>query len=136
MQPSNWRSHLHRVLTKYSEGDVSMSHWELTRSDELGLFEFIHPSVNTRDASFRLFNLPVQWDKESSALVDKQGRRLALTLAECAAEMEPTVAKLCVQFEREGAHPDAAKKAAEIAARGGKVGWSYGFPYEDDGSTI
>ena len=134
MAPSNFRSHLLAVFAKHHGQGVELSHWEFTRADESALFEFIHPSVNTRDHAFRLFNLPVKWDKPTSALVDHFGKRTPLTtvdaLAAQASSCDSHLAEICAKYERQGAHPDAARKAAEIEARGAKVCWSYGHPHE------
>ena len=80
MDPSSLRSHLLNCLQCAERTGSAASHWEFSRQDELRLFEFIHPSVNTRDAAFRLFNLDVKWDKPDSALVDRFGKRMAVRL--------------------------------------------------------
>lgn len=77
------RSFLAGLLRKCLQEGREPQRWEFTRLDEALLFEFIHPSVNTREVSFRLFNLPVRWDAKDSALVDAEGDLQLLDMATC-----------------------------------------------------
>lgn len=80
MNASNQRSWLLQLAQAQRKKGPQPTGWEFNRIDELELFEFIHPSVNTRDPAFRLFNLPVNWDVGGSALVDEFGKRTSLDL--------------------------------------------------------
>ena len=129
MTPSNQRSFLLSVFSKHHAEGAELTHWEFTREQEAALFEFIHPSVNTRDENFTLFNLRVVWDKSENVLVDVQGNRHPITTAQMDSQ-EAGFAALRAKFEREGRHPEAAAKAAEMVAQGINIGWSNGSPHE------
>jgi hypothetical protein len=85
MNPSNARSFLLRLVHEEVEKHRSPVRWDLSAIDEILLFEFIHPSVNTRDPAFRLFNLPATWGHAESALVDQSGGRTLLSVGRCLA---------------------------------------------------
>ncbi len=121
MTPSNARSFLLAMLVARRAKGVDLSHWEFSLLDEARLFDFIHPSVNTRGGSFTLFNLPVKWDAARSALAGDEGVRFPFELAPCFEIPEGANAELRVRFLRTGASPEAAAKAAEISVRGEQV---------------
>ena len=80
MMPSDARSFLLKLTLSDSTQGIALDHWEFSPRDEKRLFEFIHPSVNTRAVDFRLFNLPITWNANTSALVDTDGRRRQFNL--------------------------------------------------------
>lgn len=79
---SKLRAFLHDALSYELGENRRMDHWAFTPQDEHKLFEFIHPSVNTRDDSFRLFNLSAEWDGPVTCLVDSFGKQIELNLAD------------------------------------------------------
>lgn len=85
MTPSNARSFLLGLVHSRVEEKRHPSQWEFSLTDEVLLFTFIHPSVNTRDPAFRLFNLPVTWNTPESAIVDESGGKTIFSLTRCLA---------------------------------------------------
>jgi len=124
MVMSNRREHLLRLMISLRESGSCLTRWEFSPVDELRLFEFIHPSVNTRDTAFRLFNLPVEWDVGESCLVDEFGKRMPLSPDTSipqnndARVLYPDVA------------PEQQRVAQAILDRGGKVAWQFGCAIE------
>lgn len=122
------RSFLASLLRKHLQEGKEPRHWQFTKLDEAFLFEFIHPSVNTRESSFRLFNLPVRWDARDSALVDADGSLQLLDMGTCSLvdpelslSVRAAVAKLPV-----GLTAQDRQRAIEMLKAGQELRWAYG----------
>jgi hypothetical protein len=85
MTSSNARTFLQYTLLSLINSNRLPARWEFSAHDGWLLFDFIHPSVNTRAPEFTLFNLPVKWDAGESALVDSTNGRTPISVERCLA---------------------------------------------------